>query len=294
MKNKIAGFTLIELLVVIAIIAILAAILFPVFAQAREKARATACISNLKQIGLGFAQYEQDYDEAVPCGTRTYGMGGGWAGQVFPYVKSTGVFLCPSDTGKDDVISYAVNGNMVSYVSNANPVPIPSIIAKMTSPVKTVLLLEVTNCSGMTISSGETGSPTGFGVTNVIWNTLKGANGPSTTTTPSSLKYATGILANTQPIGQTSPDWDPNKIDGTNSYFTSPEGRHQGGANYLLADNHAKWLRPTLVGAGIDGSFPTIQAATCPPSLNYNAPTVDCALDYNSRPYQYAATFALH
>ena len=63
------GFTLIELLVVIAIIAILAAILFPVFAKAREKARQITCASNLKQIGLGFTQYIQDYDERLPCGT---------------------------------------------------------------------------------------------------------------------------------------------------------------------------------------------------------------------------------
>src|SRR3954468_16853992 len=84
--NRTSAFTLIELLVVIAIIAILAAILFPVFAQAREKARQASCMSNMKQIGLAVMQYEQDYDETVPCGVNMYG-GNGWAGQIYAYVK---------------------------------------------------------------------------------------------------------------------------------------------------------------------------------------------------------------
>jgi prepilin-type N-terminal cleavage/methylation domain-containing protein/prepilin-type processing-associated H-X9-DG protein len=99
------GFTLIELLVVIAIIAILAAILFPVFARARENARRSSCQSNLKQIGLGLLQYSQDYDEKlVRC---SYGTSNGdgasqsdkwkWMDSVNPYVKSTQVYNCPSD-----------------------------------------------------------------------------------------------------------------------------------------------------------------------------------------------------
>jgi prepilin-type N-terminal cleavage/methylation domain-containing protein/prepilin-type processing-associated H-X9-DG protein len=94
------GFTLIELLVVIAIIAILAAILFPVFAQAREKARSSTCQSNLKQIGTAFKMYVQDYDEQGIQYWWSYGGAGGttppWMEWLNPYVKNSRVFLCPS------------------------------------------------------------------------------------------------------------------------------------------------------------------------------------------------------
>jgi prepilin-type N-terminal cleavage/methylation domain-containing protein/prepilin-type processing-associated H-X9-DG protein len=96
------GFTLIELLVVIAIIAILAAILFPVFAKAREKARQTSCLSNVKQLSLACMQYCQDYDERFAIKGATAACGGGvaWGGmplaQVFPYVKNTQCYQCPS------------------------------------------------------------------------------------------------------------------------------------------------------------------------------------------------------
>ena len=97
-----SAFTLIELLVVIAIIAILAAILFPVFGRARENARRSSCQSNLKQIGLGILQYKQDYDERFPLyGTAAAASPAtvsGWAYTVQPYVKSEQIFQCPSDT----------------------------------------------------------------------------------------------------------------------------------------------------------------------------------------------------
>ncbi len=90
------GFTLIELLVVIAIIAILAAILFPVFAQAREKARAIACLSNTKQLAIGVVQYAQDYDEVLPVAGYNAQLRGRWQWQIFPYVKNEQVFTCPN------------------------------------------------------------------------------------------------------------------------------------------------------------------------------------------------------
>ena len=98
------GFTLIELLVVIAIIAILAAILFPVFARARENARRTSCLSNLKQIGLGLLQYTQDYDEQnsrswfVNSGASSATGSYKWMDAIFPYVKNEQLFNCPSHT----------------------------------------------------------------------------------------------------------------------------------------------------------------------------------------------------
>jgi prepilin-type N-terminal cleavage/methylation domain-containing protein/prepilin-type processing-associated H-X9-DG protein len=113
-KHSRKGFTLIELLVVIAIIAILAAILFPVFAQAREKARQTSCLSNMKQIGHGLTMYLQDYDDVFPFNWygRTpdvwwqslpeTGPGSGlaykWMDVIYPYVKNEQVFTCPSDS----------------------------------------------------------------------------------------------------------------------------------------------------------------------------------------------------
>lgn len=100
MKTKNA-FTLIELLVVIAIIAILAAILFPVFAQAREKARQASCMSNLKQLGLGVMQYIQDYDERYVLVRSVYptanGAGVTWQSLIQPYVKNTQVTGCPDN-----------------------------------------------------------------------------------------------------------------------------------------------------------------------------------------------------
>jgi len=94
-KELLNGFTLIELLVVIAIIAILAAILFPVFAQAREKARQSTCLSNCKQLGLAIQQYMSDYDQMLPMDQKA-NWAGNWKQDIQPYVKNLQIFCCPS------------------------------------------------------------------------------------------------------------------------------------------------------------------------------------------------------
>jgi prepilin-type N-terminal cleavage/methylation domain-containing protein/prepilin-type processing-associated H-X9-DG protein len=126
MKRR--GFTLIELLVVIAIIAILAAILFPVFARAREKARQASCQSNEKQIGLALKMYEQDFDEKTPGGYYVNWHSGDeyfWCWPLQPYMKNTQMLICPSNTtgwsyGKRSQDPSTVTGWRSSYGANMN------------------------------------------------------------------------------------------------------------------------------------------------------------------------------
>lgn len=141
------GFTLIELLVVIAIIAILAAILFPVFARAREKARQTSCSSNLKQLCTGMLMYAQDYDESVVpsrlhwSGTQTYVD---FTRLLQPYVMNEQIYICPSDgspASRTDTYmltrSYAVN-----YTVHPNEGGNPMSLATITVPAETVSIVD--------------------------------------------------------------------------------------------------------------------------------------------------------
>ena len=120
-RTRRGGFTLIELLVVIAIIAILAAILFPVFAQARAKARAISCLSNCRQSGLAYAMYVQDYDETTPL-QKSNADGSYWYVLIQPYVKNWGLMLCPdrSATTTKTGVNYptTVGGRLLGYGYN--------------------------------------------------------------------------------------------------------------------------------------------------------------------------------
>jgi prepilin-type N-terminal cleavage/methylation domain-containing protein/prepilin-type processing-associated H-X9-DG protein len=129
-KAGVRAFTLIELLVVIAIIAILAAILFPVFAQAREKARAVSCLSNERQLAMGIRMYAQDYDELMPIGDSGDGMDPTprhtWRALILPYVKNFQVYRCPGNSWADsmrDIYAFWYPGDTalglsISYAGN--------------------------------------------------------------------------------------------------------------------------------------------------------------------------------
>lgn len=165
------GFTLIELLVVVAIISLLAAILFPVFARARENARRTSCMSNLKQLALGMLQYTQDYDEHFPlydvCDTNTACGPYGWTDATQPYLKSFQVIQCPSDPNPPAAspssafyVDYGYNlwiGGYHSVVGSAHATGLAMSV--FTQPTLTVLLCDITANAqgGGTASSYVTG-----------------------------------------------------------------------------------------------------------------------------------------
>lgn len=249
---KRSGFTLIELLVVIAIIAILAAILFPVFAQAREKARQSSCMSNMKQLSLATIQYTQDYDETFPTGLQNSWWDNTWYRVVTPYVKSLDVFRCPTDPIGQGPAGREWAGARLSYVSNGYmqwrqvwgqwgivgmmgmaqgwmaPAPIVRTLAEVGRPTETILIAErlhvwntVDNDYGNVLMWGPGGM-----VTNVNWWDGSGS--------PSMIPDGT----RTEPNADTVAPKDPLGKNG------SILPRHQGKANFAFADGHVKSFTP--------------------------------------------------
>lgn len=233
MKKK--AFTLIELLVVIAIIVILAAILFPVFAGARENARRASCQSNLKQIGLGILQYTQDYDEHFPMyvtsTASTTPRPYGWADAIQPYVKSIQILQCPSDSGAytDDPATagysdYAYNLWIGGYGPTAKGGGMSQ--SALTQPTLTIMNLDYT-----------TGSANSWSVGNVSTG-----DGASTCGYYGAPTCGNGFA----------------RVNSTGSI------RHLGGANGAFADGHVKWLKgrdetsgwlANVYRAGTSGSY---------------------------------------
>lgn len=230
--GKARGFTLIELLVVISIIAILSAILFPVFARARENARRSSCQSNLKNVGLAVLQYTQDYDEHVMSGNQTnvnY-IGTGWAGQLTPYTKSTDLFRCPSETGRPLAVpvapnkyySYRYNIGLVRDQQGAGYNNWDKIVhlAQINQSSRTVLMYESSEYA-FTMDDQETSSAAGNG------EKTDGAGNGVPAGTP--MLPVAGWIS-TMPI--------------------QPYNRHLEGANFLCTDGHVKWLKSDQVSYG--------------------------------------------
>ena len=274
------GFTLIELLVVIAIIAILAAILFPVFAQAREKARATSCLSNEKQVALAAIMYTSDNDETFMEGNDSYGKGDGWAGQLYPYVKSTGAYICPDDTQATGhhPTSYGLNSNLVPFnefdVTKVGPSAVA--LAKIVAPASTVMLFETVESSYYDVSvpamnggdgsgggapaataQSYGGSPAGNGIGNQGQGDLTGYNVANPGVPGTSVQYATGYFYNS--------------VANMDKEFQAATGRHSGGSNYAFTDGHVKFLNGNAVAAGQENDT----AGTCG-AVGALAPTTTC------------------
>ena len=207
------GFTLIELLVVIAIIAILAAILFPVFARAREKARQSSCLSNVKQVMLGVLMYAQDYDEMVPLIYTTGAPAVNfvvWPTAVQPYVKNDQVWVCPSNR-----FNHCTTVGAWAYVQWANNFPISY---------------------GYNNWRGENG------VAGLPWSGYEGFRS-NTLRSLGTVRQPARVIFTGDGRGCYQYYWTTaNYVDQYNATSSTTWKPHNGGANFGFMDGHAKWM----------------------------------------------------
>ncbi len=249
--------TLIELLVVIAIIAILAAILFPVFAQAREKARQTQCVSNTKQLGTALGMYRQDYDETWPMAyyynNNTNGAGGytQWSGMIQPYAKNFGLFVCPSDALRGHVPTNTFDNQVprLSYTANAAIMPRkrrtadPAKVvgdADLQAPADEIVIAEATNYTSCMndVSNASGVNNKSHRSTNAVTLSGSGTFTGEVEAQGVALYAVTPVQARTiLSRCQTSTANGLPHIAYTNPF------RHSDGANYTFADGHSKWLK---------------------------------------------------
>lgn len=233
---RLQGFTLIELLIVITIISLLAAILFPVFARARENARRTSCQSNLKQIGLGMAMYSQDYDERIlpqiiygPNSAGTASVSFHWNFCLTPYIKNNQIFICPSRSARSSATQMTPQTN---YGYNRSGQPTRTWVegsnanysiggtfradGTMQAAAPVLTLAAIPNPSG-TVAIGDT----------VAW--------------PSTAADGLDYYGNGSPFLVWT---NTNPTMGSATYY--PDPRHFDGANFVYLDGHVKWHKTPL------------------------------------------------
>jgi prepilin-type N-terminal cleavage/methylation domain-containing protein/prepilin-type processing-associated H-X9-DG protein len=226
------AFTLIELLVVIAIIAILAAILFPVFAQARESARQTACLSNMKQVGLGLHMYAQDYDETLPPGNDAVtsfgdpGVRPNFLGCLIPYTRNIQVFACNSARVDTSLPNPPTATSAGSYMGNS--VVMGRSLAAIPAPADIIYCQE---------------------------NFLK-----------RSIAY---LRPNFVSPNMYTAWWFPNTAAPIGLAYSS---LHKEGGNLIFADGHAKWRKASAIRSGDFGLVPATDTnTTAPTNARYTA-----------------------